>query len=157
MGGGSPRLEEGYLARKRPQRRSVRAFVDTSALLALSHTRDQYHARARAAARRYRAAGGRFLSSTLVLGEFHSHLLSLRGPVAARDALVHLLADDINEWMDVSVDVVRDAQERWLTRFVDQRVSLTDAVSFELMSREAVSHAFAYDRHFEMAGFQLLT
>jgi hypothetical protein len=35
MGGGSPRLEEGYLARKRPQRRSVRAFVDTSALLAL--------------------------------------------------------------------------------------------------------------------------
>jgi hypothetical protein len=46
--------------------------------------------------------------------------LYLRGPVAARGALVHLLADDINEWMDVSVDVVRDAQDRWLTCFVDQ-------------------------------------
>jgi hypothetical protein len=134
----------------------VRAFVDTSALLALSHTRDQYHARARDAARSYRAAGGRFLSSTLVLGEFHSHLLYLRGPAVARDVLARLLEDDSHEWLAVSVAVVRDARERWLTRFVDQRVSLTDAVSFELMSRETVSHAFAYDRHFDMAGFQLL-
>jgi predicted nucleic acid-binding protein len=50
----------------------------------------------------------------------------------------------------VSVDVVRGAREHWLTRFVDQRVSLTDAVSFALMSRHKVTQAFAYDRHFEM-------
>ena len=134
----------------------MRAFVDTSALLALSHTRDQYHVRARDAARRHRARGGRFLSSTLVLGEFHSHLLYLRGPAAAREVLARLLADDSHEWSAVSVDIVRNARERWLTRFVDQRVSLTDAVSFELMSREKVTHAFAYDRHFEMAGFEIL-
>lgn len=132
------------------------AFVDTSALLALSHTRDQYHERARDSARRHQAAGGRFLSSTLVLGEFHSHLLYLRGPAAARDALGRLLDDDTHDWLEVSVDVVREARERWLTRLIDQRVSLTDAVSFELMSRASVSHAFAFDRHFEMAGFRLL-
>jgi predicted nucleic acid-binding protein len=133
----------------------VRAFVDTSALLALSHTRDQYHVRARDTARRYRARGGRFLSSTLVLGEFHSHLLYLRGPAAAREVLARLLADDTHEWLAVAVDVVRNARQR-LTRLVDQRVSLTDAVSFELMSREKVTQAFAYDRHFEMAGFKIL-
>ena len=134
----------------------MRAFVDTSALLALSHTRDQYHGRARDAVRRYRAGGGRFLSSTLVLGEFHSHLLYLRGPAAARDVLERLLADETHEWIAVSVDVVRDAREKWLSRFVDQRISLTDAVSFELMVREKVLQAIAYDRHFEMAGFGLL-
>lgn len=134
----------------------MRAFVDTSALLALSHTRDQHHVRARDTARRYRTRGGRLLSSTLVLGEFHSHLLYLRGPAAAREVLARLLADDTHEWLAVSVDVVRNAREQWLTRFVDQRVSLTDAVSFELMSREKVTQAFAYDRHFEMAGFEIL-
>jgi predicted nucleic acid-binding protein len=96
------------------------------------------------------------VSSTLVLGEFHSHLLYLRGPGAAREVLARLLADDTHEWLPVSVDVVRNAREQWLTRFVDQRVSLTDAVSFELMSREKVTQAFAYDRHFEMAGFEIL-
>lgn len=134
----------------------MRAFVDTSALLALSHTCDQYHVRARDTARRFSAGGGRFLSSTLVLGEFHSHLLYLRGPAAARGVLTRLLTDDSHEWMAVSVDVVRNAREQWLTRFVDQRLSLTDAVSFELMSREKVTQAFAYDRHFEMAGFEIL-
>ena len=75
-------IGSGSCAKNGSQRRNVRAFVDTSTLLALSHTRDQYHPRARAAARRCRAAGGRFVSSTLVLGEFHSHLLYQRGPVA---------------------------------------------------------------------------
>lgn len=41
-------------------------------------------------------------------------------------------------------------------RFVDQRVSLTDAVSFDLMSRQKITQAFAYDRPFEMAGFEIL-
>jgi len=91
-----------------------------------------------------------------VLGEFHSHLLYLRGPAAASEVLARLLADDTDEWLPVSVDVVRNAREQWLTRFVDQRVSLTDAVSFELMSREKVTQAFAYDRHFEMVGFEIL-
>jgi uncharacterized protein len=48
---------------------------------------------------------------------------------------------------------VNDAKTRWLARFSDQRFSLPDAVSFELMSREALRQASAFDRHFETAGF----
>jgi predicted nucleic acid-binding protein len=33
---------------------------------------------------------------------------------------------------------------------------MTDAISFETMRRQRVSHAFAFDRHFELAGFKLI-
>jgi predicted nucleic acid-binding protein len=51
----------------------------------------------------------------------------------------------------------REAVTRWLARFADQEFSLTDAVSFEVMQRNKVTHAFAFDRHFAIAGFKLLT
>jgi predicted nucleic acid-binding protein len=135
----------------------VRAFVDTSALLALSHTRDQYHKRAITIAQRHQATGGSYVSSTLVLSEFHTHLLYLRGPTPALAALTHLLEDPAHHWHPVSADLVSDAKTRWLARFADQRFSLADAVSFEIMSRDTVRHAFAFDRHFETAGFALLS
>jgi predicted nucleic acid-binding protein len=51
---------------------------------------------------------------------------------------------------------VRTAIDRWIVRFADQRFSLTDAVTFELMSRERISRAFAFDSDFETAGFTLM-
>ncbi len=51
---------------------------------------------------------------------------------------------------------MRDASSNWLTRFDDQPFSLVDAVSFEVMRREDVTSAFAFDHHFEVAGFELL-
>jgi predicted nucleic acid-binding protein len=45
---------------------------------------------------------------------------------------------------------------RWLERFDDQRFSLADAVSFEVMRREKVKQAFAFDQRFEIAGFALV-
>ena len=134
----------------------MRVFVDTSALLALSHARDQYHQRASAIARKHHRSGGRYISSTLVLSEFHSHLLYLRGPVAALATLRTLLDDPAHDWRATSPELIRDATANWIARFADQRLSLTDAVSFEIMTREKLTQAFAFDRHFEMAGFALM-
>lgn len=67
-----------------------------------------------------------------------------------------LLNDPVHEWMDVTAALERDALTNWLARFPDQRFSLVDAVSFEVMRREGLKHAFAFDRHFEVAGFDLL-
>jgi hypothetical protein len=134
----------------------VRVLVDTSALLALSHVRDQNHRVARKLGERHTAAGGRFLGSTLVLSEFHTHLLYLRGPLAATKALGMLLNDPQHEWQGVDAEMLGKARSNWLQRFADQAFSLTDAVSFEIMAREKVTHAFAFDRHFEIAGIDLL-
>lgn len=135
---------------------SARVLVDTGALLALSHATDQHHERAVVLADRHRSSGGTFVGTTLVLSEFYSHLLYLRDASIARAALRHLLEDPIQEWVEVGTDLVGSANRNWLTRFDDRAFSLVDGVSFEFMRREKLTHAFAFDHHFEVAGFELL-
>lgn len=134
----------------------MRALVDTSALLALAHAPDQHHRRAVQAAQTHRRTGSRYISTLAILAEFHSHLLYLRGPAPAREACQALLADSVYEWVAVTSDLVGHAVTGWLACFADQRLSLTDAISFETMRRQRITHAFAFDRHFEIAGFTLL-
>jgi uncharacterized protein len=135
----------------------VRVLVDTSALLALARSRDEYHQRAVRIADRHLTAGGRFVGTTLVLAELHAHLLYLRGIREARTALERLLNDPIHEWVEVSADLVREAAGRWLARFADHDLTLADAVSFEVMRTRRLRRAFAFDHHFEIAGFELLS
>ena len=134
----------------------TRAAIDTGALLALASSRDQYHQRAVATEKRFRSAGGRWVGSTLVLGELHGHLLRRIAPDTARRTVSALITDTAFEWHDASVELLQGATDRWLTRFTDQAFSLTDAVTFELMRRERIPAAFAYDQHFVTAGFDLL-
>jgi predicted nucleic acid-binding protein len=130
--------------------------VGTSALLAVANPRDQFHASAVTAARKHLGAGGRFIGSVLVLGELHGHLLQRRGAAQARSVLDALLNDSAYGWEAVSPRMIADAVSDWLERYSDQRFSLTDAVSFQLMRSHRVNVAFAYDEDFRTAGFGLL-
>ena len=134
----------------------MRVLVDTSALVALVNSRDQWHERAVRAARANTASGVHYVSTVLVLAEFHARLMYLRRADHARRATTSFLDDPAHEWLDVDSALVGHAMARWLLRFADQPFSMTDAVSFEVMRRERIKHAFAFDRHFETAGFTLL-
>ena len=41
-------------------------------------------------------------------------------------------------------------------KYADQQVSFTDCVSYALMHKRRIDRAFSFDRHFALAGFQLL-
>ena len=52
--------------------------------------------------------------------------------------------------------LVQAAIGRWIRPYRDQRFSLCDAVSFEVMRQERIGRALAYDSHFATAGYELL-
>ena len=133
-----------------------RALADTSALLGVAMGKDQFHEQAVSIGRRFVGGGGRLVGTTMILGELHNLVMVRAGPATARDAVSALLDDPAYEWHDAPVSLIENAVSGWLYRFTDQRFFLTDAVSFELMRRERLTHAFAFDRHFVTAGFSLL-
>jgi predicted nucleic acid-binding protein len=45
---------------------------------------------------------------------------------------------------------------RWMRKYADQRISFTDCVSFALMRRHRIRAAFTFDRHFKVAGFEVI-
>ena len=57
-------------------------------------------------------------------------------------------------WVDE--DVTSAAVHRWLRRYRDRTLSLTDAVSFEVMQREGLREAFAFDEDFQRVGFTVM-
>ena len=132
-----------------------RVLADTSALLALAHRQDQYHARAVTIARRFLASGGRFVATPLILAELQGLLLYRRSPEVARGVTTALLEDPAYQWLAVDAEVLA-AAGGWLERFRNQRLTLCDAVSFESMRRERIKSAFAFNQHFELAGFKVL-
>jgi hypothetical protein len=131
--------------------------VDTSALLALANPRDQYHRQASEALARARANGVTWVSTMLVLAELHGHLLRYLSPTRAREIIQALSVDETFDWLAVTDQLVKAALDSWMTRFSDQSISLTDAVTFEVMQKERIAVAFAFDKHFIVAGYRLLT
>ena len=131
-------------------------FVDTGAFLARFVARDQHHC---SATERWRwIAENRFecATSSFVLDETITLLLRRTGPDFALRQARGLYANR-------SLTVLRpdEADElgalEWLRRFADQQVSFTDCVSFALMKRHRLKRAFAFDRHFSLAGFEVLS
>lgn len=129
-------------------------FLDTSGWLAALSPRDQYHP---VAARLYQqsvSAGAAFVTTNLVVAETHALLARGRGASDALRYLDQLYRDPLHEVVWATRDLERRAVDRWLRPFGDQAFSLADAVSFEVMREREVRTAFAFDRHFAIAGFE---
>jgi len=131
-------------------------FLDTSGWFAAISGREAAHERARAIYTEQMLGGGTLVTTALVIAEMHVLLLELRGPAAALKFLDGVAADPSHEVIDVDRDLRLAAIERWLRRFADQDLSLTDAVSFEVMRRRKLRRALALDQHFAMAGYEIL-
>ena len=130
-------------------------FLDTSGWFAAISRREAAHERARAAYTEQLLGGGALVTTALVIAEMHV-LVKLSGPAVALRFLDGVAADATHEVVDVDRDLRLAAIERWLRRFADQDLSLTDAVSFEVMRRRKLRRALALDRHFAVAGYEML-
>ena len=131
-------------------------FLDTSGWFAAISSREAAHERARATYTEQMLGGGMLVTTALVIAEMHVLLLKFRGPATALKFLDGVAADPMHEVVDVDRDLRLTAIERWLRRFADQDLSLTDAVSFEVMRQRKLRRALTLDHHFAVAGYEVL-
>ena len=94
------------------------------------------------------------MTTNLVVAETHALLLRRVGAKTAL-AFVRTVDEVPNVVVRSTRDLETEAERNWLARFSDQDFSLTDAVSFAVMSHRRIRDALSLDHHFEIAGFQL--
>ena len=127
-------------------------FVDTGAWYAIQDADDRWHAEAAATLKALVARGARLITSNHVVGETYTLLVRTQGHAAAFRFVETLGASG-----RVTLTYIDEATEReafaLLRRFADQAFSFVDGTSFALMHKRRLRKAFAFDRHFSVAGF----
>ena len=127
-------------------------FVDTGYLLALLNPRDELHERAQAWAG---SVSESLLTTEYVLWELVN---SLSMPIDRPKA--HMAAEAIRndpswEYLSATQDLFEAGLQFHRDR-KDKAWSLTDCISFHVMSQRRIPSSLTYDHHFEQAGFVAL-
>ena len=131
-------------------------FVDTSALYPLVVRSHPDHTALASVLRERIANGTRIVTSNLVVAESHA-LIMRRAGIAVALRFVSLVRASPNIIVTATSRHEDNAINDWLSRFDDQQFSLTDAVSFVIMSERGMNHALTLDHHFTIAGFAMIT
>ncbi len=96
----------------------------------------------------------RLLTTNLIVAEVHRFILFHAGIRAARLVLERM--EESNRLTIVFASAEHHEKAcRWLTKFADQRITYTDAVSFAVMDTQDCKTAMSFDRDFTIAGFSL--
>jgi uncharacterized protein len=125
-------------------------FVDTSAWVALTDKRDEFHRKAHIWFQDH--TSNRYITSNLVVIETLGWIRYRCGKKIAIEAGQRLLAGSELQIERVTVD---DEYQTWLLfQKIDGRgVSMIDTTSFTLMRRLKVKEAFTFDEDFKQQGF----
>jgi uncharacterized protein len=129
-------------------------FIDSGAFIARYRRSDDWHGEARRGWSEIRRHPPGCFTTMLVLAET-TRLLR-------RDVDTGKIAELLQGWLaSPHLTILRDEHEddlgalRLMTKYADQQVGLVDCISFALMRRYRIRRAFTFDRHFEIAGFEV--
>lgn len=130
-------------------------FVDTSAWYPIVVRSHHDHDRLSAALRASVARRARIVTSNLVVAESHA-LIMRRAGIASGLRFVQLVRASPNVVVSSTTLLEDAAVNHWLMRYADQPFSMVDAVSFAIMTERGTPAALTLDRHFAIAGFQIV-
>ena len=133
-------------------------FVDTGAWYASEVEDDERHLQARKFLKNELASNkyGVLVTSDYILDETLTLLRTRRGIKAALDFINKVRKSKSLQIVWVGNEIF-DAAVQQLSKFDDERqdFSFTDCTSFSIMKDLSIMNAFAFDRHFEKAGFNM--
>jgi len=131
-----------------------KVFIDTSAFIALNDKSDQYFQKAsKYLLSEINNLSLTFYTSNLVIAETYTRLLYKTHFRAAQQFLETIAIIDID--VLYSDNELEQSAKYFLTKYANLKISYTDAVSFAIMTKKNIPSAFSFDKHFEIAGFQL--
>lgn len=127
-------------------------FLDTSYILVLINTSDQFHARAASLARQIHDD---FVTTDAVLLEVGNSLSRIPWRAAAVSTLHAIREDDSIEVIPINSNLMDRAIELFANR-PDKNWGLIDCTSFVVMQERELTVALSADKHFTQAGFTAL-
>ena len=131
----------------------MRVFVDTSAIVALLWASDSNHSIAKEIWKQLLSRRARLVTTELVLAESVALARSRAGFEIAREVWTSLTSEAfVLEW--ANEETLADAK-RVFEKYSDHELSLCDCVSAATMKKSRIRTAFAFDRDFEILGFDL--
>lgn len=135
--------------------RDRRVFVDSSAYLALLDRKDEHHSQAVDIVTKLADYHYRQFTTNVLLVEAHALILSTLGRAQASQFLRDM---DDSKTVVLRVRASDEVTAKLiLFRYTDKDFSLADAISFVVMERMNIGHAFTFDRHFAQYGFRPIT
>lgn len=130
-------------------------FLDTSYVVALLSPKDQYHSAALEIAASFLAAPVPLVTTQAVIFEVCSSLAKPPFRKAALEFLDGLELDGAIEVVSIDQSLFTAATALYKQR-MDKSWSLTDCLSFIVMSQRGMTESLTADEHFEQAGFRAL-
>ena len=136
-------------------------FLDTSGIIALEYKGDQWHERAVGLRDDLKAQRVRLVTTDDVLVEVSNYFADepKHGGWQRAVAVIRTILASVNagavDLVYVDKGLFEEAWEMMQT-YRDKEWGLTDCGSFAVMKNRRIRKAFAADRHFEQAGFELL-
>jgi len=130
-------------------------FIDTGPFLARHLLNDQYHQDALVTWEKLKREGEKCFTSNFVLDETFS-LLGRRANYAFAVQRAKII------YSSQTLTIMRPGMEdemnalQFFGKYAAQQVSFTDCISMVLMKSKDINRVFSYDRHFELAGFQVV-
>ena len=131
----------------------MRAFIDTSAFLAILDSDDKNHDLARQVWSDLVARDTCLICTNYVLVETFALVQRRLGMAAVRVLQEDVLPVITIEWVD---EQCHYASVSALLTTGHRQLSLVDCASFEAMRRLGVDTAFVFDHHFEEQGFRVI-
>ena len=130
-------------------------YVDTGALIALSDRNDKNHERAVLYFKTAVKSGVLFILGKHVVIEYIDGVAKRINKIKAIQELDSIIGSKLLliEW-EIKEDWVQAVE--YFKRYKDQKIDLTDCLSFSIMERMGIDTAFTFDSDFQTHGFKVM-
>jgi len=134
----------------------MRIFLDTSGLIDLSDRKDTNHETAETFLKTRVKAGARFVLGRNVLVEYIDGVTKRVSKPKAAEELDNILNSKLLVIEPVSGNDWNKAIQ-YFNKYDDQRIDLTDCLSFAIMERLGLNTALTFDNDFQTHGFVVVS